>query len=102
MLAREQYTDESRMVREYQICGYACRQLAQWALAHFGDRTDPTAYERIVISLGSSGPDFAVDKVCRDLTAQGFTYRVEAVWRMYERYRLDGARQFPDSQPFAA
>lgn len=98
----ENYSAEDRMVREYQVSGFACRQLAQWALAHFGERTEPHAYARIIISLASSGPDYAVDKVFRDLKAQGFNYRNEAIWRMYERYRAEGERQYPVSSTRAA
>lgn len=93
---------EDRMVREYQVSGFACRQLAQWALAHFGDRTDPHAYARIIISMGTSGPDYAIDKIYRDLKEQGFNYRNEAIWRMYERYRAEGEREYPATRQYAA
>lgn len=99
---QDQYSSEDRMVREYQVTGFACRQLAQWALAHFGDRTEPHAYARIIISLSNSGPDFAVDKISRDLKSFGFSYRSEAIWRMYERYRAEGERQYPVSRTLAA
>ena len=95
-------SSEDRMVREYQITGFACRQLADWALAHFGERTEPGAYQRIVVSLANTGPDMAVDKVFRDLTGQGFNYRSEAVWRMYERFRIEGETRYPVSQTRAA
>ncbi|MFC6197381.1 ATPase inhibitor subunit zeta [Ponticaulis profundi] len=93
---------EDRLVREYQVSTTACRQLANWALAHFGERTDPTAYTRIVVSLATQGPDYAVDKIYKDLHKLGFTYRNEAVWRMYERFRMDAERQYPISRTIAA
>ncbi len=98
----DNYSAEDRMVREYQVSGYACRQLAQWALAHFGDRTEPIAYTNLVISLSMTGPDYAVDKIFRDLKGAGYTYRNEAIWRMYERYRADGERLYPIGPTIAA
>lgn len=98
----EAFSSEDRMVREYQVTGFACRNLAQWALAHFGDRTDPHAYTRLVISLSNTGQDVAIHKIYQDLKNCGFTYREEAVWRMYERYRLEGERHYPSALTFAA
>ena len=98
----EDTTSEERMLREYKVTASACRQLASWALAHFGDRTDPEAYQRIVISMASTGPDYAAEKVFNDLCSQGFTYRYEAVWRMYERFRRDEERKTISSGSIAA
>lgn len=99
---KRDHSSEDRMVRDYQITGFACRNLADWALAHFGERTDPLAYQRIVISLSNNGPDCSVEKIHRDLISQGFNYRIEAVFRMYERFRIQGERQFPVSSYKAA
>lgn len=88
-------SSEDRLVREYQVTSFACRQLADWALAHFGERTDPEAYQRIVISMSNNGADTAVEKVHRDLVSQGFNYRNEAVFRMFERFRIEGERKYP-------
>ncbi|MAI89731.1 ATPase inhibitor subunit zeta [Ponticaulis sp.] len=82
-------TSEDLFAREHRIDTFACRQLAEWALAHFGDRTEPYAYKRIVISLANSGADLAVDKIHTDLVSLGYNYRSEAVMRMYERFRRD-------------
>lgn len=98
----ESYSAEDRMMREYQVASFACRQLSEWALAHFGERTDPHAYANLVISLSTSGPDYAIDKIYRDLKACGYSYRNEAIWRMYERYRVEGERRYPISRSFAA
>lgn len=82
-------SSEELFYREHRIDTWSCRQLADWALAHFGDRTDPQAYKRIVSSLANSGADLAVEKVHSDLVSLGFNYRPEAVMRMYERFRRD-------------
>lgn len=82
-------SSEELFYREHRIDTWSCRQLADWALAHFGDRTDPRAYKRIVSSLANTGSDLAVEKIHTDLTSQGFNYRPEAVMRMYERFRRD-------------
>ena len=44
----------------------------------------------------------SVEKVHRDLISQGFNYRIEAVFRMFERFRIQGERQFPVSSYRAA
>ena len=93
---------EESFAREHRVSSYACRQLAEWALAHFGDRTDPTAYQRIVMSLGLSGADIVVEKVHKDLCTQSFNYRPEAVMRMYDRFRMEGERRFVETQDVAA
>ena len=100
--AAKDYSAEDRMVRDYQIDSYASRQLALWALAHLGDRTTPEAYERLVVSLGRTAPDCAINKVYRDLVSIGVSYRSEAVERMFERFRIEGERMYPISSRLAA
>ncbi|GEM_PF-6272130 len=93
---------EDRFLRENQICSSACRHLADWALAHFGDRTEGEAYKRIVHSLAVSGADYAIDKVYKDLNSLGYTYRSEAVMRMYERFRRDAEIRYDVDHDIAA
>ena len=86
-------SSEELFYREHRIDTWSCRQLAEWALAHFGDRTEPNAYKRIVSSIANTGADLAVEKVHADLSSLVFNYRPEAVMRMYERFRRDAETQ---------
>lgn len=95
-------TAEDRFLRESSVCASACRQLADWALAHFGDRTEPDAYRRLVHSLSVTGADFVCEKVYKDLETQGYRYRNEAILRMYERFYRDAARQYDARHTIAA
>lgn len=93
---------EDRFLRENTVCGWACRSLADWALAHFGDRTDPDSYRRLVHSLSVTGADYVVEKIYKDLETQGYRYRSEAVMRMYERFRREAESKFDARQNLAA
>lgn len=93
---------EDRYMRENQVCSTACRHLAEWALAHFGDRTNGDAYKRLIHSLAVTGSDYAVDKVYNDLNSLGYMYRSEAVMRMYERFRRDAEKQLDIDQSIIA
>lgn len=92
MMGPGEWTAEDELAQSYRQTGYACRHLADWGLAHFGDRTNGDAYRRIVTSVGRTSPLHAVDKVHTDLHAQGFPYKMEAVARMFERYMADAER----------
>tara|TARA_B100001179_G_C18343801_1_gene297769 strand:+ start:220 stop:528 length:309 start_codon:yes stop_codon:yes gene_type:complete len=102
MLDNNISSSEERFLRENQVTTSACRQLADWALAHFGERTSPSAYQKIIYSMSVTGPDFAVEKVFNDLTSQGYAYRREAVMRMYERFRRESQRAYDLKRDLAA
>ena len=95
-------SSEDRFLRENTIASYACRQLADWALAHFGDRTSSDAYRRLVHALAVTGEDVAIEKVYKDLNDQGYPYRSEAVMRMYERFRREAEKQVDTADTIAA
>ena len=93
---------EDRFLRENTVCGWACRSLADWALAHFGDRTDPDAYRRLVHSLSVTGADYVVEKIHKDLETQGYRYRSEAVMRMHDRFRREAEARYDARHDMAA